>query len=139
MSRKDIAKDGKPFVKGDPRINRNGRPKKVVLSLNREGYKLAEITDTIQVLCSLTMDELKKVWDDPKTTALEKTIIAAIRKGIEKGQLVNVETLLNRVFGKPKESVDITTDGEKINQNKVQVEILTTNIEGNEEKGLINE
>lgn len=133
MSRKDIAKDGKPFVKGDPRINRNGRPKKVVLSLNREGYKLAEITDTIQVLCSLTMDELKKVWDDPKTTALEKTIIAAIRKGIEKGQLVNVETLLNRVFGKPKESVDITTDGEKINQNKVQVEILTTNIDRNEE------
>lgn len=138
MGRKDIVKDGKPFTKGDPRINRNGRPKKVVLSLNKEGYKLSEITDTIQVLCSLTMDELKKVWDDPKTTAFEKTLIAAIRKGIEKGQLESVERLLNRAFGKPKESVDITTDGQKINENKVQVEILTT-IKKTDEENTNNE
>jgi hypothetical protein len=113
--------------------NPNGRPKKVVLSLKKEGYKLAEINDTIQLLCSMTLEELKKVWDNPKTTALEKTIIAALRKGIEKGQLVNVETLLNRVYGKPKESVDITTAGEQINSPKVIVEIINGSTETKDE------
>ena len=38
----------------------------------------------------------------------------------------SVETLLNRVYGKPKEKMDITTDGEKLNQPSIQIEIITT-------------
>ena len=114
--------------------NPKGRPKKPVLAMRVEGYKLAEINDTIQAMCSMTAEELKKIWENPQATILEKTIASALRKGIEKGNLDSVETLLNRVYGKPKEKVDITTNGENITEPKIQIEILKTNINGEADK-----
>jgi hypothetical protein len=55
---------------------------------------------------SMNMNELKDVWDNPNATVLEKTIAGAIKKSIEKGSLYSIETLLSRVFGKPKEQVE---------------------------------
>lgn len=133
----------KGFDKNPQNINKKGRPKKPVLQMKVEGYKLAEINDTIQAMCSMTAEQLREIWQNPKSTILEKTIASALRKGIEKGNLDSVETLLNRVYGKPNERLDITTQGDKINQPKVQVEIITTlhNEDSNDKgiSGLINE
>jgi hypothetical protein len=96
----------KPGQSGNP----NGRPRKYVSLLKEQGYKLAEINDTIQAMMSMDLEELKTVWDNPKATILEKTIAAAMRKSLEKGSLYSLETLLTRVYGKPKEQMDIQTD-----------------------------
>ena len=113
--------------------NPKGRPKKPVLQMKVAGYKLAEINDTIQAMCSMTLDQLREVWENPDTTLLERTIAAALRKSIEKGNLDSLETLMNRVYGKPNEKLDITSAGDKLEQNKIQVEIITTKKEN--EKG----
>lgn len=94
--------------------NPKGRPKKLVPSMKIEGYKLTEINDTIQSIISMTVDELRMVWDNPKSTILEKTVAGALRKSLEKGNLESVETLINRVYGKPKEKVDLTSNGQSI-------------------------
>ena len=91
--------------------NPNGRPKKYVTLLKEQGYKLSEVNDTIQTIMSMDMEELKQVWDNPKATVLEKTIANALRKSLEKGSLYSIDTLLNRVYGKPKETSQVTTDG----------------------------
>ena len=91
-------------------LNPNGRPRKYVSLLKEQGYKLAEINDTIQAMMSMDLEELKTVWDNPKATILEKTIAAAMRKSLEKGSLYSLETLLTRVYGKPKEQMDIQQD-----------------------------
>jgi hypothetical protein len=96
-------------------LNPNGRPRKYVSLLKEQGYKLAEINDTIQAMMSMDLEELKTVWDNPKATILEKTIAAAMRKSLEKGSLYSLETLLTRVYGKPKELVDIQSD------NKIEI------------------
>ncbi len=101
----------KPGQSGNP----NGRPRKYVSLLKEQGYKLAEINDTIQAMMSMDLEELKTVWDNPKATILEKTIAAAMRKSLEKGSLYSLETLLTRVYGKPKELVDIQSD------NKIEI------------------
>lgn len=88
-------------------LNPNGRPKKFVTLLKEQGYKLSEINDTIQAMLAMDLDELKEVWQNPKATILEKTIANAMRKSLEKGSLYSIETLLSRVYGKPKESADI--------------------------------
>ena len=95
-------------------MNPNGRPKKYVTLLKEQGYKLAEINDTIQAMLSMDLDELKDVWQNPKATILEKTIANAMRKSLEKGSLYSIETLLSRVYGKPKETADVnqTVSGE---------------------------
>jgi tRNA A37 N6-isopentenylltransferase MiaA len=54
----------------------------------------------------LDIETLKKIWDNPKATVLEKTIAQALRKSMEKGKLDSVETLLTRVYGKPKEKLE---------------------------------
>ena len=100
----------KPIQPGETR-NPNGRPRKYVSELRAQGYKLGEVNDAIQVLMSMTIDELKEVYTNPKATVLEKTIASAIRKSIEKGSLYSIETLLTRVYGKPKEQVDLNASG----------------------------
>lgn len=106
----------KPFKNGyDERREGNGRPRKYVSLLKEQGYKLSEINDSIQAMMAMDLEELKQVWDNPKATVLEKTIANAMRKSLEKGSLYSLETLLTRVYGKPKEQMDINTD------NKVEV------------------
>jgi hypothetical protein len=96
-------------------MNPNGRPRKYVSLLKEQGYKLSEINDSIQAMMSMTIEELKAVWDNPQATVLEKTVAHAMRKSLEKGSLYSLETLLTRVYGKPKEQMDINTD------NKVEI------------------
>lgn len=111
----DNLKRGDGFDTHPERINREGRPRKYVSLLKDSGYKLSEINDTIQSMMAMDLEELKQVWDNPKATILEKTIANAMKKSLEKGSLYSLETLLTRVYGKPKEQVDMNVD------NKVEV------------------
>jgi len=111
----DNLKRGDGFDTHPERINREGRPRKYVSLLKEQGYKLAEINDTIQSMMAMDLEELKQVWDNPKATILEKTVANAMKKSLEKGSLYSIETLLTRVYGKPKEQMDINTD------NKIEI------------------
>jgi hypothetical protein len=91
--------------------NPNGRPRKYVSLLKDAGYKLSEINDTIQTMMAMDIQELKGVYENPQATILEKTIASAMRKSLEKGSLYSLETLLTRVYGKPKETAEVTNDG----------------------------
>lgn len=129
---------GKGFDGNPQNINRKGRPKKPVLMMKHVGYKLYEINDTIQQMIGMDAEGLMKIWENPKATILERTIASALRKGIEKGNLDGVETLLNRVYGKPKEQVDITTQGEQINKPDLTIKIIRTDKDGNEKEQSAN-
>jgi hypothetical protein len=100
----------KPGQSGNP----NGRPRKYVSTLRESGYKVSEINDCIQVMMAMTVDELKEAFENKNATVLEKTIAAAIKKSIEKGSLYSIETLLSRVYGKPKEQVDMNVDADVV-------------------------
>jgi hypothetical protein len=105
-------KNLKPFKKGyDERRNLQGRKHKYVSLLKKEGYSVSEVNDTIQIMMSMNLTELGEVFQNPKGTILEKTIANAMRKSLEKGSLYSLETLLTRVYGKPKETSAVTTDG----------------------------
>jgi len=95
--------------------NPNGRPRKYVSLLKEQGYKLSEINDTIQNMMAMDLEELKGVFENTKATILEKTVANAMKKSLEKGSLYSIETLLTRVYGKPKEQMDINTD------NKIEI------------------
>lgn len=95
--------------------NPKGRPRKYTTLLKDSGYKLSEINDTIQVMMQMTLDELRLVWENPNATILEKTIANAMKKSLMKGSLYSIDTLLNRVYGKPKEQIISVSD------NKIEV------------------
>jgi len=95
------------FVKGESG-NPKGRPRKYVSTLKNYGYRLIEINDAIQNMISMNIEELKIILQHENSTALEVTIARAIQKSIQKGSLDSLETLLTRVYGKPKETIAST-------------------------------
>jgi hypothetical protein len=114
-----------PFVKGQSG-NPNGRPRKWITSLREEGYKLSEVNDVIQVMMSMTISELKSVMEDDNATILEKTIANAMRKSLQKGSLYSIDTLLTRVYGKPKETIDTNNKTELT--GKIKIEVVNSNV-----------
>lgn len=91
-------------------MNPNGRPRKYVSQLKEQGYKLSEVNDAIQALMSMDVEELKSVLENPKATILELTIAKAMVKSLQNGSLYSMETLLTRVYGKPKEIQEVSQD-----------------------------
>jgi hypothetical protein len=104
-------REGTQFKKGESG-NPEGRPRKYVSLLKEQGYKLSEVNDAIQVLISMNEDELHEVLDNENATILEMTIAKAMINSLSSGSLNSVETLLNRVYGKPKETVDQNINGD---------------------------
>jgi hypothetical protein len=106
----------KPFKKGeDERRWLEGRPKKFTTLMKEEGYKLSEVNDSIQAIMAMDEQEIKKVLKNEDATMLEKTVAKAIIKSYEKGSLYSMDTLLSRVYGKPKETVDATVEAKVVN------------------------
>lgn len=120
MAYKSIEPRWKKGESGNP----NGRPKKLHPTLLKTtSFSLSQINDVIQYMVSLNEKQLDEVLLDDVSSILEKTIASALKKSIKKGELFSLETLLNRVYGKPNEKLDITSQGEKI-ENKIKIEIL---------------
>jgi hypothetical protein len=106
--------------------NPNGRPKKFTTLMKEEGYKLSEVNDSIQAIMAMDEKTIKEVLKNDNATMLEKTVARAIIKSYEKGSLYSMDTLLSRVFGNPKETVDATVEAKVIN--------VTLNLDDNKPK-----
>jgi len=68
------------------------------------------VNDAIQALMSMDVEELSAVLENPKATILELTIAKAMVKSLQNGSLYSMETLLTRVYGKPKEIQQVSSD-----------------------------
>ena len=87
-----IPEGAKPFKKGDPRINRDGRP------------KLPDISEALEKVLNEEEDGM---------TALD-AVLKALRNKAKKGDVRAIQELLDRAYGKSKQSVDVTSKGESI-------------------------
>lgn len=96
----------KPFVKGQSG-NPKGKPRKLAAQLGVIGYTPMEVRDTINGMLAISLDELKKIFENNESTILEKTIANALKRSLEKGSLYSIDTLLSRAQGKPTENIDL--------------------------------
>lgn len=85
-----------------------GRPRKWVSTLRDKGYKLSEVNDAIQVLIQMSKQELEDISEDETCAIIERIVARALIASHEKKSLYNIETLLTRVYGKPKEISEAT-------------------------------
>jgi len=99
----------KPGQSGNP-LRKNVRAKNTKY-LRKIGYTQGEINDAIIGMLAMTTDELTLFTDRPDATTLERTIGNALLTGARKGTLWNLDTLLTRVHGMPKQSMEVEQKG----------------------------
>jgi hypothetical protein len=90
--------DGVPFTKGDTRINRVGRPKKLL------------------DLDALLIDVLGELVN--KTVAM-KAVLLALHKEAISGDVQAAEVLLDRGYGKLKQSTGLEIDFKKLTEIRI--------------------
>jgi hypothetical protein len=118
-NRLDNLKKGNGFDKYPERINRNGRPMKLASKLNGFGYSNCQVLDTIRNIIALTESEVNGIAENEEYTILERMIAKALLNDISKNSLYNLELLISRAFGKPKETASI--------QNNEKIEVVFVN------------
>jgi hypothetical protein len=100
----------KPFKKGDPRINRKGRPRKYTTISEFDGYDKTEVNKTITHMLAMMEAEITAVKKAPESTVLEKTVASVILKAKSYGDAWRMEQLLTRAFGSPTQKMDVNAD-----------------------------
>lgn len=91
-------------------LNPHGRPKKLITLMKEIGYTKSQVEDTMLSMLSLGRKELEKIDRGDEYTIMERTIAGALLKGHDKNSLFNLEMLLTRSQGKPKETIDQTIE-----------------------------
>ena len=89
-------------------LNPHGRPKKLITLMKEIGYTKTQVEETMLSMLSLGRKELEKIDRGDEYTIMERTIAGALLKGHDKNSLFNLEMLLTRSQGKPKETIDQT-------------------------------
>lgn len=87
-----------PFTKGDPNINRKGRPKGI------------SITEMVRQALEEVEEKTGKTWKD----LIIKRILL---KATSDGDVQMLKTIWQYIDGMPQQSTDITTGGDKIQGN----------------------
>ena len=65
--------------------------------------------DTVNLMLSLTQDELIDICADINASALEKTLAKNISIGIFEGDMRNIWIAIERLWGKPQQDINIET------------------------------
>lgn len=106
MANKDIAKIGKRFSK-DYQPKNNGRPVNRFKHLHGQYECSADDVDAvIKELLNADKSELMQIIKDPDTATLRYAIASALINDTKKGALTAIQFLLERQFGKAKQTVD---------------------------------
>lgn len=112
----------KPGESGNP----NGRPRKMVSQVLKdlddagiEHVTKEQVRGAIEVLLNCQKDDLMQYANDESHSTLIRIVARHLIKAGDNERLFNM--LLDRAFGRPDQSTDITSGGERLTEFKVEI------------------
>lgn len=88
--------------------NPNGRPRKIYTILKESGYSKDDVRNAFNEIAWADVDELQRLFKDPKSPAIIKVIAHAYKRAIEKGDYRYVAEIIQQSIGKPKETSEVS-------------------------------
>ena len=89
-------------------LNPNGRPRKIYTILKESGYTKDDVRTAFNEIAWADVDELQRLFKDPKSPAIIKVIAHAYKRAIEKGDYRYVSEIIQQSIGKPKETSEVS-------------------------------
>ncbi len=105
---------GKDWVKGQSGNPKGRPPVPEHLRIARKMNK-AKFQEILQKYIHCSVGELKETLLDPKSTAIELSVVKILHESILKGDQKRLEFILDRLIGKVRNELDVTTGGETLN------------------------
>jgi ribulose bisphosphate carboxylase small subunit len=109
------------FDKRPEAINRNGRPKKLKTRIRELfnddfGVKLSknDVNQVIQYCLEMSMEKVRELVDDETKPAFFNCIAAAIVADKKQGRITTVESILDRIYGRPTQGVAVDPENNRI-------------------------
>ena len=88
--------------------NPKGRPKALKTILKEQGLTESQTATIAKVMMSMTVDELKAITQNNEASAWELILACTFRTAIQRGDISQILNLLNRLYGQPKQELDLT-------------------------------
>lgn len=106
---------GKNFQKGDPRINRNGAPKKVV-----------RLRRMINAMLGVPKDV--EVSDEALSKSEMGLIFEALIMNAKRGDVSSAREILNRAYGLPKQTISVEQEPDEPEDDEVDYSKLSDEV-----------
>lgn len=107
------------WKKGDPSPNPNGRPPSLLAKLGEKvgvdfqvQLSMADKQKVLEAMLEMTLAQIVKLHNDPNTPAFMVLVAKAISEDHKAGSMSSVETIFNRIHGRPRVTADIELNGE---------------------------
>jgi hypothetical protein len=78
-------------------------------------------------MLKMTIGEISEIQKSKDAPILEKLLAAGIQSDLQKGELRNLESILNRSYGKPKEQIEMIEQVDKYKElsiEELEVELI---------------
>jgi hypothetical protein len=114
-----------PFEKGHKKPG-PGRPKLYNLEKGNKMFNQLDLLRHCNDLIQMGQTELLKVAKDPDQPVIRVAVASILLHGIKKGDQARIEMILNRMVGKVKDIIDLSSsDGTMATQKQVDVSKLS--------------
>lgn len=110
---------GKPFEKGKSGNPRGKKPLPENLKIIRNGSK-PQLIEAYGKYSNIPFADLQKY---PPTSLIEHGVLKCLAEFANSGDTINISKLWEHIHGKPNISVDMTTQGEKVEGKVVVIKI----------------
>lgn len=110
----------KPGKSGNPEGARKHNPiRKALKNLTVESYR-----EVIEAVCTGNVAHLQDMVKDPKTSALQVGVAAAVIKAIQVGDYTTIERIAERIVGKIPDELNVKSSNTNLNSAPIDLDQL---------------
>lgn len=110
--------EGKKFSSEYQPVKNGRKPDKLKKFIEDNGLSSNDIAAAIKYILPLNEEEIVRLGQDKGAPMLMRLFVKAIISDIQGGQVVNIMSLLNRVYGAPKQEIEHTTNKDSLDALK---------------------